>query len=76
MTGSVECSLKTSCHIINLLLSPSLNRDAIFIGVANCATSFFSGFVIFGIVGFMAFELGVPVKEVAAQGEISPFNSH
>nr|XP_027214213.1 sodium- and chloride-dependent glycine transporter 1-like isoform X2 [Penaeus vannamei] len=43
-------------------------RDAIFIGVANCATSFFSGFVIFGIVGFMAFELGVPVKEVAAQG--------
>ncbi|XP_064100130.1 sodium- and chloride-dependent glycine transporter 1-like [Macrobrachium nipponense] len=43
-------------------------RDAIFIAVANCSTSFFSGFVIFGIVGFMAHELGVPVSEVAAQG--------
>ncbi|XP_068230895.1 sodium- and chloride-dependent glycine transporter 1-like isoform X2 [Palaemon carinicauda] len=43
-------------------------RDAVFIAVANCSTSFFSGFVIFGIVGFMAHELGVPVSEVAAQG--------
>ncbi|KAK8719450.1 hypothetical protein OTU49_014026 [Cherax quadricarinatus] len=43
-------------------------RDAIFISVANCMTSFFSGFVIFGIVGFMAHELGVEVEEVAAQG--------
>ncbi|XP_050707991.1 sodium- and chloride-dependent glycine transporter 1-like [Eriocheir sinensis] len=43
-------------------------RDAIFISVANCLTSFFSGFVIFGIVGFMADSMGVPVEDVAAQG--------
>ncbi|KAK3863344.1 hypothetical protein Pcinc_030881 [Petrolisthes cinctipes] len=43
-------------------------RDALFITVANCLTSFLSGFVIFGIVGFMAYEMGVPVSEVAADG--------
>ena len=44
-------------------------RDAIMVGCGNCMTSFFAGFVIFGIIGFMAHELGVPVEEVAAQGE-------
>lgn len=43
-------------------------RDALIITIANCSTSFFSGFVIFGVVGFMAHELGVKVKDVAAQG--------
>ncbi|XP_042907514.1 sodium- and chloride-dependent glycine transporter 1 isoform X3 [Parasteatoda tepidariorum] len=43
-------------------------KDALFITFGNSATSFFAGFVIFSIVGFMAHEMGVPVKEVAAQG--------
>ncbi|XP_076036937.1 sodium- and chloride-dependent glycine transporter 1-like [Oratosquilla oratoria] len=43
-------------------------QDAITIATANCCTSFFSGFVIFGIVGFMAHELDMPVSEVAKQG--------
>ena len=43
-------------------------RDAVMVGCGNCLTSFFAGFVIFGIIGFMAHELGVPVEEVAAQG--------
>ena len=38
------------------------------VGLGNCMTSFFAGFVIFGIIGFMAHELGVKVEEVAAQG--------
>ena len=44
-------------------------RDAVMVGMGNCLTSFFAGFVIFGIIGFMAHELGVPVEEVAAQGK-------
>jgi solute carrier family 6 amino acid transporter-like protein 5/7/9/14 len=43
-------------------------RDALIVGVGNCLTSFFAGFVIFGIIGFMAHELDVPVEEVASQG--------
>lgn len=43
-------------------------RDAVFIGLANCATSFFAGFVVFSFVGFMAYELDTDVKQVAATG--------
>ena len=46
-------------------------RDCLMVGLGNSCTSFFAGFVIFGIMGFMAHELGVPVEEVAAQGELS-----
>jgi len=44
------------------------DRDAVIVGMGNCLTSFFAGFVIFGIIGYMAHELGVKVEDVAAQG--------
>ena len=43
-------------------------RDAIMVAIGNCCTSVFAGFVIFGIIGFMAHELGKPVKDVVTEG--------
>ncbi|KAK7098485.1 sodium- and chloride-dependent glycine transporter 1-like [Littorina saxatilis] len=43
-------------------------RDSIIVALLNCATSIYAGFVIFAILGFMAFEKGVSVSEVAKHG--------
>ena len=39
-------------------------RDAIIVAVGNCVTSVFAGFVIFGIIGYMAHELDKPIEVI------------
>ncbi|XP_062867216.1 sodium-dependent proline transporter [Trichomycterus rosablanca] len=43
-------------------------RDTLIITTGNCATSFFSGFAIFSILGHMAWRKGVNVEDVADTG--------
>ncbi|XP_064598139.1 sodium- and chloride-dependent glycine transporter 1-like isoform X2 [Liolophura sinensis] len=43
-------------------------RDAFIIPVINCMTSFYAGFVIFSVLGFMAYEKGVNISAVADEG--------
>ena len=45
-----------------------ITNNAFITSFANCATSFFAGFVVFSTVGFLAQQQGVPVSEVAAGG--------
>ena len=44
-------------------------RDALIVSIGNCATSVFSGFVIFSIIGHMAHELNLKVEDVIDQGK-------
>ncbi|XP_064598237.1 sodium- and chloride-dependent glycine transporter 1-like isoform X2 [Liolophura sinensis] len=43
-------------------------RDAFIVPVINCLTSFYAGFVIFSVLGFMAKNKGVTVDKVADSG--------
>uniref|UniRef100_A0A673HXF0 Transporter n=1 Tax=Sinocyclocheilus rhinocerous TaxID=307959 RepID=A0A673HXF0_9TELE len=43
-------------------------RDAILTSTINCVTSFFSGFAIFSVLGYMAHQHQVNVKDVATDG--------
>ncbi|KAK2164944.1 hypothetical protein LSH36_57g04098 [Paralvinella palmiformis] len=43
-------------------------RDARIVPVLNCATSIFAGFVIFSVVGFMAYETGSDISDVIDAG--------
>lgn len=44
-------------------------RDAVLVPIINCLTSFYAGFVIFSVLGFMATQKGVTIDEVADGGE-------
>jgi len=48
--------------------SNNVYRDAVIVAVGNCVTSVFAGFVIFGIIGFMAWEQNTSVSDVVTSG--------
>lgn len=51
------------------MISLILNfRDALIVPIVDCLTSFFAGFVIFAVLGFMANQKGTTVEEVARGG--------
>ena len=45
-------------------------RDAVIVTLINCGTSLFAGFVVFSILGFMAHDQHVDVKDVADDGTL------
>ncbi|CAG2231692.1 sodium-dependent dopamine transporter-like [Mytilus edulis] len=49
-------------------LHNNVYRDALITSAINCLTSFFSGFVIFMILGYMAEKAGVHISSVAQEG--------
>jgi len=58
-----------SCQFNSSLFS----RDAILVCVINSCTSFFAGFVVFSVIGFMSVTQNKPVEEVAASGNFFLF---
>ncbi|CAH1772993.1 unnamed protein product [Owenia fusiformis] len=48
--------------------SNNCRRDAIIVAIANSVTSLYAGFVIFSVLGFMAYKKGVNVADVADVG--------
>ncbi|XP_074653910.1 sodium- and chloride-dependent glycine transporter 2-like [Tubulanus polymorphus] len=46
----------------------NIYRDAIVIPLVTCGTSFFAGFVIFSVIGFLAHEANLPVEEAVTSG--------
>ncbi|XP_064638944.1 sodium-dependent proline transporter-like [Lineus longissimus] len=43
-------------------------RDSLIVSLGNCLTSFYAGFVIFSLLGFLAGQLGTTVDKVASSG--------
>ena len=59
----------TSDDFLGFNLPTYFSRDAIFFTLFNSGTSFYGGFLIFSVLGFMAKNQGVAVQEVAKSGE-------
>ncbi|KAG8198562.1 hypothetical protein JTE90_026461 [Oedothorax gibbosus] len=48
--------------------SNNVYRDAMLIPLINCGTSIFAGFVVFSVIGFMAYETGNSIEDVVSEG--------
>lgn len=47
-----------------------ITNNAIITALANCGISFLAGFAVFGTIGYMAMQKGLPVADVAGSGGI------
>jgi len=45
-----------------------INTNAWVVSFANCATSFFAGFAVFSVLGYLAFTTGQPIEKVVGAG--------
>lgn len=73
--AAVQIFYSLSCCQGGLMAMASYNnfknmalRDTIMVPIINCLTSFYAGFVIFSVLGFMAKSKGVPIDKVAVGG--------
>lgn len=55
--------------LINLCVPSATFSDALFISTMDFLTSLMGGIVIFSILGNMSHELGIPISDVASQGQ-------
>lgn len=51
-------------------------RDCFYLCLLNSATSIVAGFAIFSVLGFMTYEQGVDISEVAESGKWMPSFIH
>lgn len=69
---SFICLICLPCWICSFL-----NRDTFVLCLLNGGTSFVAGFAIFSVLGFMSYEQGLPISEVAATGKTTAvFKNH
>jgi hypothetical protein len=65
-------STNSVCHSTIKVILSVFYRDAWIFAAVNSFTSILAGLVIFCVLGFMAKEQGVSVKDVAESGKILP----